>query len=68
MQGIPMEIDTSVMLHPPKAKRALWVKATYSDILSNNNKQGASEEQEQCGKCHGGNIVKFITPGPSHLG
>jgi hypothetical protein len=29
------------MLHPPKAKMAPWVKATYSDILSNTNKQGA---------------------------
>jgi hypothetical protein len=41
IQGIPVEIDTSVMLHPPKAKRAPWVKASYSDILSNSNKQGA---------------------------
>jgi hypothetical protein len=41
MQGIPMEIDTSFMLHPPKAKRAPWVKASYSDILSNSYKQGA---------------------------
>jgi hypothetical protein len=38
IQGTPLEIDTSVMLHPPKAKRAPWVKATYSDILSNTNK------------------------------
>jgi hypothetical protein len=41
IQGIPVEIDTSVMLHPPKAKRAPQVKASYSDILSNCNKQGA---------------------------
>jgi hypothetical protein len=36
-----VEIETSVMLHPPKAKRAFWVKASYSDILSNSNKQGS---------------------------
>jgi hypothetical protein len=41
MQGIPVEIDTSVMLHPPKEKRAPWVKAAYSDILYTSNKQGA---------------------------
>jgi hypothetical protein len=41
MQGIPVEIDPSVMLHPPMAKMAPWVKVTYSDILSNDNKQGA---------------------------
>jgi hypothetical protein len=41
MQGIPVESDTSVMIHPPKAKRAPWVKTTYSDILSTSNKQGA---------------------------
>jgi hypothetical protein len=41
IQGIPVEIDTSVMLHPPKTKRTPWVKASYSDILSNINKQGA---------------------------
>jgi hypothetical protein len=38
---IPMEIYTSVMLHPPKEKRAPWVKATYSEILPNTNKHGA---------------------------
>jgi hypothetical protein len=41
IQGITVEIDTSVMLHPPKAKMEPWVKASYSDILSNSNKQGA---------------------------
>jgi hypothetical protein len=41
MQGIPVEMYTSIMLHPPKVKRAPWVKYTYSDMLSNNNKHGA---------------------------
>jgi hypothetical protein len=41
IQGIPVEIDTSDMLHPPKGKRAPWVKATYIDIFLNSNKQGA---------------------------
>jgi hypothetical protein len=41
IQGIPVETDTSVMLYPPREKRAPWVKASYSDILSNSNKQGA---------------------------
>jgi hypothetical protein len=36
-----VEIDTSAMIHPPKAKRAPWVRVSYSDILSNSNKQGA---------------------------
>jgi hypothetical protein len=42
MKGILVEIDTIVMRHPPKAKRALWAKATYREILSNTNKQGGS--------------------------
>jgi hypothetical protein len=41
IHGIPVEIDTSAMLHPPESKRAPWVKSPYSDILSNSNKQGA---------------------------
>jgi hypothetical protein len=41
MQGIPVEINTSVMLHPPKAKRKPWVKETYIDIVYNTYKQGA---------------------------
>jgi hypothetical protein len=41
IQCIPVEIDTSVMLHHPKAKRAPWVKASYSEILSSSNRQEA---------------------------
>jgi hypothetical protein len=74
IQCIPVEIDTSAMLHPPKAKRAPWVKASYSDILSNSNKQGArraipgQSEHAQQSKINVDNAMAATESNPSHQG
>jgi hypothetical protein len=74
IQGIPVEIDTSAMLHTPKAKRAPWVKASYSDILSNSNKQGArraipgQSEYAQQSKSNVDNATAETESNPSRQG
>jgi hypothetical protein len=69
-----VEIDTSAMLHPPKAKRAPWVKSSYSHILSNSNKQGAchtipgQSEYAQQSKSNVDNATAATDSNPSRQG
>jgi hypothetical protein len=74
MQGIPVEIVTNGMLHPPKAKRSPWVKATYSDIFSNTNKQKAphvipgQSEHAQKSKSTADNVTAAMESNSSRRG
>jgi hypothetical protein len=74
IKGILVEIDTSTMLHPPKAKRAPWLKTSYSDISSNINKQGArhaipgQSEYAQQSKSNVDNATAATESNPSRQG